>query len=67
MMWPFKQKPGFPHATPIEMAYIEGFNKGFGLGLEMASEVDKSAFSKVREKAIEDTLQRLHGNHKKNN
>lgn len=67
-MWPFnaKKENQIPHITPLEMAYVEGFNRGFETGFNMASEVDKTAFSKVREKAIEDTLVRMNGNHKKN-
>jgi hypothetical protein len=57
----FKTVSGNPHATPLDMAYVEGLNKGIEIGLSIASEVDKKVLSSVREKAIEEAIRRLNG------
>ncbi len=50
--------------TPAEIAHIEGFSKGFDMGLMMSSEVDKRVKDKIKQDAISEALARLHGNHK---
>lgn len=47
--------------------YLKGFDSGFKLGLQMASEFDKRVSKEIRDKAIQDTLERLNGNNKKTN
>jgi len=45
--------------------YLKGFDSGFKLGLQMASEIDSRVSKEIRDKAISDTLERLNGNNKK--
>ena len=63
-----KNKPevqSVPHATPLEIAYIEGFESGFEMGLSMASTLDEKAKKHIYDTALDESLKRLHGNHKK--
>lgn len=53
--------------TAVELAHIEGFSKGFDLGLLCASEVDAKMKQTIRDNAIETALMRMNGNHKKDN
>ena len=62
--WQSKSKVS--HATPIEMAFIEGYSKGFENGLSSASELDDKTKEFIRNKAISEALERLHGNKKTN-
>ena len=55
------------HATPIELAFIEGYSKGFENGLESASELDSKTKEFIRNKAIGEALESLNGNNKKDN
>lgn len=66
-MWPFKNKDALqiPHITPIEMAYIEGVNSGFKMGLEAASTLDDTAKKKIRELALNEAL-KIYNDNKKN-
>ena len=50
-----------------ENAYITGYSDGFNRGIQMASEMDKQAVKRIRESAIDEALERLHGNNKKIN
>ena len=56
-----------PNTSIIEKAYMEGFANGFIKGLQMSSNVDEEFSLKVREQAIQETLERLNGNNKKAN
>lgn len=58
--WPSKSK--INHATPIEMAFIEGYGKGFIKGLESASEIDIKTKDFIRNRAIQEAMERLNGN-----
>ena len=62
----FKKETSIAHATPIEMAFIEGYSKGFENGLASASELDDKTKEFIRNKAISEALERLHGNKKTN-
>ena len=63
--WPSKNK--VEHATPIEMAFIEGYSKGFEKGLLGASELDQKTKDFIRNRAIEDALGRINGNNTSSN
>lgn len=41
--------------------------RGFELGVQVSSEVDSIAKAKIKSEAIEEAIERLNGNHKKNN
>ena len=66
MMWPFKKKVDFKYSD-IEIACLNSFNRGFELGIQLSTEID----GKVKEKLFNDAnraaLERLYGNHKKDN
>jgi len=66
MLW-FKKGTSVTHATPMEMAFIEGYSKGFENGLASASELDNKTKEFIRNKAIGEALERLNGNNKKTN
>lgn len=59
--WLSKNK-SVEHATPIEMAFIEGYSKGFENGLASATELDTKTKEFIRNKAISESLERLNGN-----
>lgn len=67
--WPFKntkkESTLVPHAAPLELAYIEGFESGFEMGLKMASTLDEKAKKHIYDSALDESLKRLNGNHKK--
>ena len=68
LFWLFKKNrpdsQSVPHATPLELAYIEGFESGFEMGLSMASTLDATAKKRIYDMALDESLKRLHGNHK---
>ena len=68
LFWPFKknksESQSVPHAAPLELAYIEGFESGFEMGLSMASTLDERAKKHIYDTALTKALEELHGNHK---
>lgn len=68
LFWPFKKNrpdsQSVPHATPLELAYIEGFESGFEMGLSMASTLDDIAKKHIYDSALDESLKRLHANNK---
>lgn len=65
-MWPFKKKQESAYSND-EVKSLADFMRGFELGLNMASEIDEKVKRQIRDEAINATLARLNGNHKKTN
>lgn len=61
-----KPKPEFKYDDK-ELAYLSGFDKGFELGIHMASELDLKVKDKIRQQAMSETLERLRGNNTPHN
>ena len=62
----FKSKSD--HVTPIvhsgalEIAYIEGFDRGFDTAIKFVSDINKETKDKIRQQAINETIERLNAN-----
>jgi hypothetical protein len=54
-----------PAHKDTEEIYARGFDRGFQIGIEMASQLDQEVKRKLRDEAINDALERMNGNHKK--
>ena len=64
--WPFKKKLDLK-CSDNELSYLNGFYKGFEIGIQLYSELDEKIKSNIRNEAISETLLRLNGNDKKIN
>lgn len=57
--WESKSK-----TSDLEKSNLDSFMRGFELGVKMASEFDEKAKSVLMNKAINESLRRMNGNHK---
>lgn len=66
-VWPFKSKQADFKYSELEMACLNSFNRGIELGIVLASEIDEKIKTQVRNNAMNETVERLRANDKKNN